>query len=398
MTAVFYAIQEGHAHLINLLISSRDGAAMQRYDALSYATLLEKLEMMQLMIDAKAPLERPNITETYSWNKHEDSSPLARAIGNNNLVAMQLLLDAKAKIVVPGTNYTYHLMRHAIQTSSTRDTGDAMRLLLDSNASPMVKSQEKTLLRDAVEKNRPAIAKMLIELNASPDVIYGKKNQDTPLSIATRCRYTEMVKVLIDGKANVNLRPKEKPTPLACAAENEHVEVVRLLLEGKASLDNVDDRGWNAIRYAIPFHGDCDPAQISIIKMLVEAKAPLESVGRLENTMNFISPRTNLARVLVDCKANVDVICEGGQTLLMKAIRLSSIEMIETVLSGDPASFDAQDEDGMTALMLTVFYYGSRDADAERSRVLRMLLEYAWAHCAAEHSDEPVAKRFKRME
>ena len=91
------------------------------------------------------------------------------------------------------------------------------------------------MLRCAVDMTRPAIAKMLFELEASPNVIYSKINKDTLLSMAARNNSTQIVKILLDGKANIDLKPKGRPTPLICAIDTRHVEVVRLFLKEKAS-------------------------------------------------------------------------------------------------------------------------------------------------------------------
>jgi len=223
---------------------------------------------MKLLIDTSAPLERPGIEDTYSRDDHESGNPLARAIENNNLASMQSLLDAKARIDVPGTNYTCDLIRSAIEASAKHDNDDAMKFFLGSESSLIVEGRGKSLLRCAVEMNHLAIAKMLIELEASPNVIYGERNKNSLLSMAVRNNSTQMVKVLLDGKANIDLQPKGRPTPLIGAIDNR-LEVVKLLVEEKASVQKVDGRRRNPLDADTGvFDFRCFDA--SIVKMLKE--------------------------------------------------------------------------------------------------------------------------------
>ena len=52
--------------------------------------------------------------------------------------------------------------------------------------------------------------------------------------------HVEIVKLLLDKEADVNVADKEEWTPLHVASENGHVEVVKLLLDKEADVNAAD--------------------------------------------------------------------------------------------------------------------------------------------------------------
>jgi len=97
----------------------------------------------------------------------------------------------------------------------------------------------------------------------------------------------------------------------------------------------------------------------------------------------------------VEANANIDVKYHNGMTLLMRAARNGAMDIVEILLDANPASFDAQDNKGRTALMHAV----CRDKDTSQTHLVKMLLEHTMARCAAKsNDDEPPAKRFKTTE
>ncbi|KAF9972975.1 Glycerophosphocholine phosphodiesterase [Actinomortierella ambigua] len=73
----------------------------------------------------------------------------------------------------------------------------------------------------------------------------------TPLSIACRLGHTEVVKLLIHHRANLDAQDEDGESCLIVAAKNGHTEFVRLLIEGGANLE-LQERyyGWTALHLA----------------------------------------------------------------------------------------------------------------------------------------------------
>src|SRR5712671_3783529 len=86
-----------------------------------------------------------------------------------------------------------------------------------------------------------SVAELLIEYRADLDVRNG--NQETHLHLASGYGQLEIVHLLLKSGANPNPQDKGGWTPLHKAAQNGHLEIVRLLLESGAGVNirNDDD-------------------------------------------------------------------------------------------------------------------------------------------------------------
>jgi len=369
---------------------------LQHQDALAVAARHDKPEIMKILIEAKAELERSDMHVDYTWRERDHASPLATAIASGRIDAMELLLEAKARISVPRTGYIHDLIRCAIEACEEHDDDDVLGLLLDANASLLVDRWGRNALRRACEMNRPSIVEMLLDLNISPNYVYEKKNPYTLLIKAVSQNRIDVGRTLIDAKANIDHRPQHGPTALMIAVREKYIELIQLLVENNASLELTDHADRTALDYAIQASYS-DPTAIPVVKILAKANASLERRNFHGNTPlvdAVVRGHVNMTRTLVDAKADVDASSLSGYPTLMFAAGRGVRDIVETLLSADPASFDAQDQFGMTALM----YAARSDASRHDAHIVRMLLEHAKTHCAAENNNEPPQKRFKKTE
>ena len=90
------------------------------------------------------------------------------------------------------------------------------------NAADLAQKDGTPLLAWAAKKGRTDIVKLLIEAGANVNVT--NKNGSTPLHIAADHGHTEIVKLLIEKEANVNMANKYGLTPLYFAAQNGHTK------------------------------------------------------------------------------------------------------------------------------------------------------------------------------
>jgi len=82
-------------------------------------------------------------------------------------------------------------------------------------------------LHQAVERNSLDIVKILVENGADLEV--GNHNNYTPLHVAAQAKNIEIVKYLIEKGADLNAKNNENKTPLDLAKEQGHKEIVELL-------------------------------------------------------------------------------------------------------------------------------------------------------------------------
>jgi len=111
--------------------------------------------------------------------------------------------------------------------------------------------------------NRPKMAELLINKGATVN----PEKSPSPLMGAVRDGHTQVVKVLLDYKAQVHGPPKASKTPLHLAAEKGYTEIAELLIEHNASPNRKDATGSTPLYYAT-FN---DHTQV--MRILIDAKA-----------------------------------------------------------------------------------------------------------------------------
>ena len=119
-----------------------------------------------------------------------------------------------------------------------------------------------TPLHGAAWNGYTELVKILLETKAD---VNARKRDDgaTPLYIASIRGHTEIVKLLLDYKADVNMGLTNGDTPLHTAVWNGHPEVVKILLEKKADVNASKHDG------ATPLDIAAITGNIEIMKLLL---------------------------------------------------------------------------------------------------------------------------------
>lgn len=107
----------------------------------------------------------------------------------------------------------------------------------------------RTLLHDAAASGNVRIAQYVLLKTGNVDAKGGKQNS-TPLIIASRRGYYEIVKLLLDNGANINLKNDLGVTALMSAARGDNVETIKLLLSHGAK---VNDKSYQKKRTALEY-------------------------------------------------------------------------------------------------------------------------------------------------
>ena len=384
MTPLMHSAARGDVKLSKLLIDAGADASGDEYKKTPLICAVKNghADIIRLLIDAKAPLQ----DLSYTGDFQDDALPFA--VRHNKLNIIKVLIDAKAPMYVPETSYTKDLIRCAIDTCAKYDDDSVLKLLLENNASSIRAFWGKAAIREACISNRPSVLKILLDQRISPEHVYEKKYPYTLLMKAASENYIDVGKLLIAAKANINRQLRGHQTALMVAAKRDNAKFVQMLIENKASLDITDVDGRTAVRNA----------GASSLKILADAKASLEvrdTRGHTPLLHAAMQPLFVIVKDLLDVKADTDARCHDGLTPLMHAIRIGSANCIEILLGARSSSFDAQDNEGKTALMHAL----CSNKDNAGSRGLRMLLVHAMTHCVVEcNENEPPAKRCKRTE
>lgn len=122
-----------------------------------------------------------------------------------------------------------------------------------------------TTLQNAVMSHNIQQIHALFE--AGDDINCENEHKDTPLIIATRCGYINIMEILIEAGADVDCNNGNRHTALHIAAIYKRQNAVQLLVKSGADVNKIDMNGETALHIAA---GNEDPG---IVKILIEAGA-----------------------------------------------------------------------------------------------------------------------------
>jgi hypothetical protein len=179
----------------------------------------------------------------------------------------------------------------------------------------------------------------------------------TPLAVASD---PAMVRHLLDAKANAN--PSENVSVVKEACARLQPESVRMLLDAGADVNggNVYDKPIAAALWAVPT-ADHPNAMLEVVKLLLDARASVKRV------------------------------CEQGGSALHACVSNSAMsrdpvpvphEVVELLLSHDAGLLEALNDDGMSAVALSV--YNANEA------MLKFFINYITNRDMLEMSREPL--------
>ena len=182
--------------------------------------------------------------------------------------------------------------------------------------------------------------------------------RDTTLIEAAGHGRVEIVKLLIDRGADVNLKGEAWYGPLHAAAYGGHVEVVKLLLDNGADV--------NIFNHDKPLHYAAKNGHIEVAEMLIAHGADINARGMSKQTPlgTAVSNRQEeMVEYLLSKGADVNAGANYGCTPLHRAVSGRNMELAR-LLSEHGANADFKCN-GRTALIASVFNY-----DAEMTEML----------------------------
>ncbi|MDP3426017.1 MAG: ankyrin repeat domain-containing protein, partial [Humidesulfovibrio sp.] len=208
---------------------------------------------------------------------------------------------------------------------------DIGKLLLDNGATLDIKSllTDGTPLHTAASANQIDFAKMLIKRKANLEIV--DKLGSTPLLTATSRTDPDMVEVLVDAGAAINVKSTVNPldTPMVFAAGNpnplehrKHVSIIKYLLDHKGDINFPSSNGTT----------------------------PLMAAARKSDH----SDGYDRAALLIGKGANLDAVNDKGETALMLAAGVGNEKLVKLLLD---KGADAQKKNGAGE---TVMAYANR--------------------------------------
>lgn len=231
--------------------------------------------------------------------------------------------------VVP-SEVSYRELRYAIERSSPH----VFRLLLAAGASPHAHDadSEPLLLTAARQVDGEEILELLLATGVDID---GSNNQrTTAVMVAAKNGHLNMVTVLADKGANLNIVDNNGTTAMgyACIRGNKHV------VEYLVGCEGFDINGGDVGAY----FGDATPLDLAVsygydtaLRVLLKRGAAtdrLDTVGRSVFHSAVLYENQVIVETLLENGADLEIVDTQGQTPLAMAIAVHNVKMVERLL------------------------------------------------------------------
>ncbi|KAJ1986639.1 Glycerophosphocholine phosphodiesterase [Dimargaris cristalligena] len=263
-------------------------AAVNGFDVIA-KTLLRALHRLDPSLDINSG----------HWCDQEGCTPLIYAVINNHFGLVQALIDlgqidnVDATILVPTTpsfpTTSSNSTLNAFGVSSPFTRTDkpippetSASVLSTSQSFLLLKSHLNTPLTVAAKLGFTDIIKFLLERGANPNA--ADKDGETPIHYAAREGHAQVLRLLTQSSCPNNppaLNEQDTQngwTPLCLAALEGHLECVRILLAAGADPNVLDTAGWNAHERAA-FRGHCQVTDV--LRPL--SRKPIEAIREFRN-------------------------------------------------------------------------------------------------------------------
>lgn len=248
-----------------------------------------------------------------------------------------------------------------------------IRILLKANAEIDYVSQSGTALSLASRYNYIEVVKILLECGAGVDIPTPESRwsySDTPLIIASDGGNAEIVKLLLEAGANTNYRNALTNFALQCAVQNE--ECMKALLEYGPLLDIVDRNGDTAL------HCVEERTPVSAVKRLMNAGANPEIVnnnGFTPVSMSILRSNLRVMKYFISKQVKLDIISgtDGGPLHLAC---MESLEYVKPLIDAG-ANVNLCDIEcaGTPLHMLCLRRIYSPDQEEEMKQIIQLLIE-----------------------
>ncbi len=311
------------------------------------------------------------------------ATPLSEAARTGNTPILALLLKAGAK--PKAVNQDGETALHEVARTGNIESA---KLLLKAGAN--IDAREtwggQTPLHWAASQNQPEMIRFLVSRGADVNARAAVRDWQrrvtaegrpkdmnrggfTPLLFAARDGFVESVRVLLQGKADINLPDPDGTSPLLLTLINGHWDTAKLLIESGASVNDWDFYGQSPLYIAVDMNilpagfrvelPSTDTANgIEVIKLLLSRGA---------NPNLQLKLRPPYRNAVQDRNADATLI--SGATPLMRAATGGDVEVVKLLLDAG-ALVDLPIEDGTTPLMAAVSASGTRGKNKTEDQAL----------------------------
>ena len=266
-TALQKAAAGGHLQVVEILLEAGADVNVLASDygrtAVQAAAGSGSIDIVKRLLVAGASVNEPA--------PNGGRTALQAAAECGNLAMVEFLLDAGAQTE---TNVAYPTIPAIVLASQEAHLAVLQRLLEHMNTQDSVDTASIRVdaLHKAAEKGHPEIVRAL--LNANTPAIESKEcHRPALLELAARGGDLEVVRLLIDAKADVNAThvPGHTPTPLQIGVENGRLDLTELLLAAGANVNTNEGQVPSAL------HTAAVKGAIEMVQVLLDAGADVDA-------------------------------------------------------------------------------------------------------------------------
>ena len=290
------------------------------------------------------------------------NSSLLEAIRKNNHVEVLVLVENGADINPEFNDWLespllYAIYHGQIQIAETLVMNGAKVDKRDKNG--------ETPIHWATTYNQKEIIKILVDHGADVDIANEDFDKDSPIHSAVFANKKEVVNILIKCGADINKENRRKITPLQIAVQNRNEDIVKLLIQNGAKIDPRMESGC----YQAPLHQAVEDNEKSIVELLLKNGANIEVrdiIGK-RSPLHYAADNnlTSILKLLLENGADTEAEDRIFLTPIIVAIYRDHKEAVEILLEYG-AKTDHLIEDQITPIHLAIVY--------KRKSILQMLL------------------------
>jgi serine/threonine-protein phosphatase 6 regulatory ankyrin repeat subunit B len=225
----------------------------------------------------------------------------------------------------------------ALHFASNGENLEIVEMLVNAGASIDIKNaQEFTPLHFAVLSDRNNIVRFFITQN--PESIntagfYGR----TALHFASDWGNLEMVKMLVEAGAKIDIQDNEGNTPLhkVIIQDNTNFEVVQMLVKAGAPIDIQNNNGSTPLYVAAGKDDNNSIIEFLIAQPQINPET-LNAKNRDGATALHIAKNLEMVKMLVEAGATSDIPNNEGNTRLHLAALFNEVEIVEFLIAVPP--------------------------------------------------------------
>ena len=293
------------------------------HEAFTKAIIHHHLNIAEFLIDNEVNLNQPTATLL-----------LKKAVGLGNKKVVEFLIKKDAD---PNNNHRPNLT--ALSLAVSKNYVDIAKMLLWNGADPYMQNGNfRDTALDMVRRNGKPEMKKVFDDYASLSELDEEGN--LPIIAASKYGEIERAQELIAMGANVNDVGGERGiAPLILASENGYLEMVKLLLDNKADVNAEGENGWTVLMWA-SHEGHCDVVELFLSNGANVDGISIDDNSKERETTPLILASGNghleIVELLLDKGAELALYNVHYQTALDIALQDENIKMFQMLVGRYP--------------------------------------------------------------